>query len=314
MEVHKSLDNIPEFKNAVITIGTFDGVHRGHREIISNIVKSANQIEGESVIITFHPHPRNVIYPQEPVLNLHTLDEKIARLQLLGVHHVVVVPFSREFSEMEAEKYVSEFLIGIFKPKIIVFGYDHRYGKNRRGDITLLKSIAAKDNIVVHEIEKQTIVEITVSSTKIRNFLLEGNIQMANHLLGYNYQISGIVVKGDQIGRELGYPTANIQISDAEKLIPANGVYAVTAQLSKNEETFYGMMSIGYRPTFEGTAKTIEVHIFHFNRDIYGEHITVALSDFIRKEEKFNTRTELISAMDADKLYCETLFGIRISE
>ncbi|MFN3940615.1 MAG: bifunctional riboflavin kinase/FAD synthetase [Chitinophagales bacterium] len=314
MKVHKSLDHLPKFKNAVITIGTFDGVHRGHREIIRNIVKSAQTVNGESVIITFHPHPRRVISPEVPVLHLHTIDEKLWHLQQLGVDHVVVVPFSREFSEMDAEEYVHTFLIGRFKPKIIVFGYDHRYGKNRRGDITLLKSIAALDNIIVHEIGAQTIADITISSTKIRHHLLEGNIATANTLLGYSYHLSGIVVRGDQIGRELGYPTANMEIADSEKLIPAKGVYAITAQMNKEEKKWYGMMSIGNRPTFEGTSQTIEAHLFQFNRVIYGEHITVSLIELIRREEKFASRSALIAAMDADKIYCEKLFGIRLSE
>ncbi|MBP7399793.1 MAG: bifunctional riboflavin kinase/FAD synthetase, partial [Chitinophagales bacterium] len=289
-------------------IGTFDGVHNGHKVIIRNIVQSAKENDGESVIITFHPHPRNIINPQQALLHLNTIEEKLALLKDMGVDNVVVVPFSREFSEMEAEDYIKDFLIGKFQPKIIVFGYDHRFGKDRRGDIHLLKAIAKLDNITVHEVGKQEISDITISSTKIRNYLKEGNLHLANELLGYNYMMSGIVVRGDQIGRELGYPTANLQIQDTEKLIPANGIYAVKVSIRQNSNLFYGMMSIGTRPTFDGTDTRIEVHIFQLQEDIYGDTLTVEFIEFIRKEEKFINRETLQQAMAQDKEFCEILF------
>lgn len=309
MRIFRNLNDLPAFRNAVITIGTFDGVHSGHREIIRNIVQSANTNSGESIIITFHPHPRNVINPQQSVLHLNTIDEKLSLLEKLGVDNVIIVPFSREFSEMEAETYVSEFLIGKFQPSIIVFGYDHRFGRNRTGDIHLLKSIASLDGIEVHEIGKQTISDITISSTKIRKYLTEGNPALANELLGYKYMMSGVVVRGDQIGRELGYPTANMQIQDSEKLIPANGIYAVTATLPNDTEIKYGMMSIGMRPTFNGTRQRIEVHLFHLDANLYGDTITVYLEEFIRHEKKFESREALVEAMHQDKAFCEGYFG-----
>ncbi len=308
MRVFRNLDQLPQFSNAVITIGTFDGVHNGHKVIIRNIVQSAKENDGESVIITFHPHPRNIINPQQALLHLNTIEEKLALLKDMGVDNVVVVPFSREFSEMEAEDYIKDFLIGKFQPKIIVFGYDHRFGKDRRGDIHLLKAIAKLDNITVHEVGKQEISDITISSTKIRNYLKEGNLHLANELLGYNYMMSGIVVRGDQIGRELGYPTANLQIQDTEKLIPANGIYAVKVSIRQNSNLFYGMMSIGTRPTFDGTDTRIEVHIFQLQEDIYGDTLTVEFIEFIRKEEKFINRETLQQAMAQDKEFCEILF------
>lgn len=309
MRVFKNLDRLPKFSNAVITIGTFDGVHKGHKMIIRNIVQSARAIGGESIIITFHPHPRNIIHPQQQLLHLNTIDEKLALLQEMEVDNVVMVPFSREFSEMRAEDYVRDFLIGKFHPKIIVFGYDHRFGKDRRGDIHLLKSIASSDNIQVHEVDKQAIADITVSSTKIRNYLKEGNLQLANELLGYRYMMSGIVVRGDQIGRELGYPTANLQIQDSEKLIPMNGIYAVLVTLRQISKPLYGMMSIGTRPTFDGTDKRIEVYIFQWEADIYGEMLTVEFAAFIRHEKKFDDRNALQQAMAQDKAFCESLFA-----
>ncbi len=300
MIVVRDIHSIPASKNAVITIGTFDGVHKGHQEIIKQINSLAKEINGESIIITFYPHPRNVIQPGQPVFTLNTLDEKLELLSSLQVDKTVVVPFSREFSELDAQEYVSDFLIGKFNPKIIVFGYDHRFGKNRSGNIQLLREIAEQHNIRVVEISKQTIQDITVSSSKIRQALLSGDIKSATDSLGYNYSLSGLIIKGDQIGRQLGYPTANIHVNDENKLIPADGIYAV--KIKRKNEKYSGMMSIGMRPTFNGTSRRLEVNLFDFNRDIYGETLTVQFIDFLRKEEKFNSVNDLIQAMKNDKL------------
>jgi riboflavin kinase/FMN adenylyltransferase len=311
MQVYRDINSIPQSKNAVITIGTFDGVHKGHQAIVKQINFLANEINGESIIITFYPHPRTVIQPGQPVFTLNTLDEKLDLLSSLKVNNTVVVPFSREFSELDAQEYVNDFLIGKFNPKIIVFGYDHRFGKNRNGNIQLLREIAAQHKIRVVEISKQTIQDITISSSKIRQALLSGDIQSATDLLGYNYSISGLIIKGDQIGRLLGYPTANIHVNDESKLIPGDGVYAVKVNL-KNEN-YNGMMSIGMRPTFNGTSRRLEVNIFDFNRDIYGETLTVQFIDFMRKEERFNSVDDLIRAMKNDKIKTQHLLNITSS-
>lgn len=301
MRVFKDLNSIPAFKNSVITIGTFDGVHKGHQKIISKIVSAAKELEGESVIITFYPHPKQIIDPEKPVYHLNTLEEKLERLRSLGVDNVVVVPFSREFSEMDAADYAENFLIKKFSPAIIVFGYDHKFGRNRIGDIHLLKQIAATYSIRVEEISAQTIHDITVSSTSIRNYLLDGNIAEANALLGYSYPLTGLVVKGDQIGRTLNFPTANMHMHDAFKLIPADGVYIVKVALHNTAEHYHGLMSIGTRPTFNKTERRVEVYILNFNSTIYGEQITVEFLQFIRKDKKFNGVEDLIEAMEEDK-------------
>lgn len=301
MRVFRDLNSIPAFNNSVITIGTFDGVHKGHQKIINKIVSSAKELKGESVIITFYPHPKQIIDPEKPVYHLNTLEEKLERLRSLGVDNVVVVPFSREFSEMEAGDYAENFLIKKFSPAIIVFGYDHKFGRNRVGDIHLLKQIAENYNIRVEEISAQTIHDITVSSTSIRNYLLGGNIAEANTLLGYSYPLTGLVVKGDQIGRTLNFPTANMHMDDSFKLIPADGVYTVSVKFKNSESNYYGLMSIGNRPTFNKIERRVEVYILDFDNTIYGEEITVEFLQFIRRDKKFNGVAELIQAMEQDK-------------
>ena len=301
MQVFRDLKQLPQFANSVITIGMFDGVHSGHRDIIQKLIELAKETASETTIITFHPHPRHIIAPGQPVFYLTTLDEKLNILQSLNISNVIVVPFSREFSEMDAMDYAENFLIKNFNPKCIVFGYDHKFGKNREGDIHLLKSIAEKYHIRVEEIPAHIIDSLTVSSSKIRNFLLEGNISEANNLLGYAYPVSGIVVKGDQLGRTLGYPTANIHVEDEHKLIPGDGVYVVDVKLKHVNNHYYGLLNIGTRPTFNKTEKRIEVFIFDFDQTIYGEEITVKFLKFLRKDKKFNSADELVSAMDLDK-------------
>ncbi|MFN0274578.1 MAG: bifunctional riboflavin kinase/FAD synthetase [Chitinophagales bacterium] len=302
MQVFRELQNIKQFRNSVITIGTFDGVHKGHREIINKIISSAKEVNGESVIITFYPHPRNIIQPQQPVYYLTTLEEKLSLLEKLGVDNVIVVPFSREFSEMEAEDFAEDFLIKKFNPKIIVFGYDHKFGRNRKGDIHLLKQIAAKDHVQVEEISEQTINNITISSTQIRTCLKEGNIADANALLGYNYSLAGIVVKGDQIGRTIGFPTANLHIDDTQKLIPGDGVYVVKIFLKNNGTYHFGLLNIGNRPTFHKTEKRIETYILDFDKTIYGEEMQVEFLHFIRKDKKYDSAEMLIEAIGQDEI------------
>ncbi len=300
MQVIKDIHALPAFENSVITIGTFDGVHSGHIEIIHTITSAAKQIGGVSIIITFHPHPRHIISPEQPVYYLTTLQEKLVMLEKCGIDYVVVVPFSREFSEIEAEKYAEDFLIRKFNPSIIVFGYDHKFGKDRKGDIHLLKEIAARQHIRVEEIPAHVIDHLTVSSSKIRKFLLEGNVQEANELLGYPYTLSGPVVKGDQIGRTLGFPTANIFVEDKQKLIPAHGVYFVQVSLKNRPQKYSGLLSIGNRPTFNGTDLRIECFILDFNETIYGELLTVQFLQFIRTDKKFDSPEDLLHAMKED--------------
>ncbi len=303
MQVFKDINNLPAFHNSVISIGTFDGVHSGHAEIIHSITAAAKRVNGQSIIITFHPHPRHIISPESPVYYLTTLQEKIDMLQKYNIDVVVVVPFSREFSEIDAGDYAEHFLIKKFNPAIIVFGYDHKFGKDRNGDIHLLKNIAEKYSVKIEEIPAHIIDHLTVSSSKIRKFLMEGNVQEANELLGYPYQLSGHIVKGDQIGRTLGFPTANIYVEDVNKLIPADGVYLTEVKLKNYDVKLHGLLSIGNRPTFNKTEKRIEVNILNFDETIYGDTITIKFLQFIRKDKKFDSKEELITAMQKDKLF-----------
>ncbi|MFY0253984.1 bifunctional riboflavin kinase/FAD synthetase [Chitinophaga sp. 30R24] len=301
MQVHRDLDHLPEFRNAVITIGTFDGVHAGHRIIIRQLEQAAQDGNGETVIITFDPHPREVLLPTPNNIRLlTTLPEKIALLEKAGVHHLVVVPFTKAFSEMSARSYLEDFLIARFQPHTIIIGYDHRFGHNREGGLELLEAEQHLYGFKLIEIPQQIVQDLTVSSTKIRKSLQEGNIRLANELLGYQYFLSGAVVHGDKMGRQLGYPTANLQLADQRKLIPAEGIYAIQVQLNGSTTKLPAVMSIGFRPTFNGTDLRLEVHIFDFNEDIYGRELTVHFVEYIRANQKFDHINDLIAQMDKD--------------
>jgi riboflavin kinase/FMN adenylyltransferase len=300
MRVFRDLDHLPSFKNAVVTIGTFDGVHLGHQKLITRINTLAREHDGESIIVTFHPHPRLVINPEDTTLKLlNTTEEKVHLLSQYQVDNVVVVPFSRDFSEQEAEEYISDFLVNSFHPSYIVIGYDHRFGRNRSGDFALLEKCKERFGYHLEAITKEMLDDIAISSTNIRHALQQGNVTMANDLLGHHYTLSGIVVKGLQNGRKLGFPTANIQVADTNKLIPGTGIYAV--RVHYQNVVYNGMLSIGFNPTFEGKEQTIEVNILDFDKDIYGESLTLEFIQFIRHEKKFESIEELIKAIDNDK-------------
>lgn len=311
MQVHFQLDALPRFKNAVITIGTFDGVHTGHQSILKTLLEQAAQVNGESVVITFHPHPRRVLNNADAPSLLTSLDERIERFHEYGIDHLVIVPFDPSFSEMTADEYVEQFLVGNFHPKCIVIGYDHRYGKNRAGDFELLSELGKKYNYSVCEIPEKTLNDSRISSTHVRQALLTGNIKLANHLLSYPFQLEGMVVEGDKLGRTLGFPTANLYITDSDKIIPASGVYAVSVFLKGplGTRNFQGMMNIGYRPTVNGKERRIEVHIFSFDEVIYGEKLKVALLDYVRKEMKFSGLEALKEQLMHDKAMIENLLS-----
>jgi len=292
MNVYNNISELPGFNKAVITIGTFDGLHDGHRKIISQLKEVAKSINGTTVVITFFPHPRHVLSNTEnKVFILNTLEEKIALLRTEGIENLVIVPFTNEFSSMDAEAYISNFLVNSFHPHTIIIGYDHRFGKNRTGNFELLKEGEKKYGYEVVEITAQQLNDIAISSTKIRQKLSEGDVTAANSLLGYAYFFSGKVVQGDQLGRTIGFPTANLEIAEQEKLIPGNGVYAV--DVLKKDIKRKGMMNIGFRPTVGGIIRKIEVNIFDFNEDIYDQNITVFLKTKLRDERKFNGLEEL---------------------
>ena len=311
MQVHFQLDALPTFKNAVITIGTFDGVHTGHQSILKTLLEQAAQVNGESVVITFHPHPRRVLNNADAPSLLTSLDERIERFHEYGIDHLVIVPFDPSFSEMTADEYVEQFLVGNFHPKCIVIGYDHRYGKNRAGDFELLSELGKKYNYSVSEIPEKSLNDSRISSTHVRQALLTGNIKLANHLLSYPFQLEGMVVEGDKLGRTLGFPTANLYITDSDKIIPASGVYAVSVFLKGplGTRNFQGMMNIGYRPTVNGKERRIEVHIFSFDEVIYGEKLKVELLDYVRKEMKFSGLEALKEQLMHDKAMIENLLS-----
>ena len=308
MQVHIDVNSLPVFQHAVVTIGTFDGVHLGHRQIIRQLKEEAALIQGETVIITFHPHPRKIVREgQSPVPVLSTLSEKIALLEAEGIDHLVVVPFDETFAAQTAAEYVQYFLVEKFHPHTVIIGYDHRFGKGRAGDYHLLEAYGLQLGFMVKEIPEHILDEVTISSTRIREALLQTDIDTANHFLGYSYFFEGIVVKGNQLGRTIGFATANLQVEDAEKLIPGNGVYAVTVSLAG--ETFNGMMNIGLRPTVDGTKRVIEVHLLDFNRDIYGQLIKVTVQHYLRGEVKFSGLDALKEQLAKDKLAASAILN-----
>lgn len=308
MQIHKNLDQLPSFNNAVVTIGTFDGVHAGHRQIIDKMMSEARAVNGETVIITFHPHPRKVVSSTILGIRLiNTLEEKIELLEQLGIDHVVVVPFTDAFANQTAEDYIEHFLVKRFNPHTIIIGYDHRFGRERKGDYRLLELMVSRFDYQLKEIPKHILDEIAISSTRIREALLEGRIEIADKLLGYEFFFSGTVVDGDKLGRQLGYPTANIQMEDEEKIVPGNGIYAVYASVlnesNRNGETrLKGMMSIGFRPTVDGKKRVIEVNLFDFNQDIYGKTLRIYVKKYLREEIKFDSLEALIKQIDQDKI------------
>lgn len=307
MKIHTDISNLPSFKNAVITIGTFDGVHEGHKRVIGQLVEDAKEIDGESVIITFHPHPRKIV--SSSILGirlLNTIDERIELIDKLGVDHLVITPFTEVFANMAPESYVEQFLVAKFLPKTIIIGYDHRFGKDREGDINLLAQLQAKYNYNLIEIPKHILDNISISSTKIREALLKGDSKCANTLLGYHYFFEGEVVHGDKIGRTLGYPTANLKLYSDEKIVPTDGIYAVYADIVSTKELpsekYKGMMSIGFRPTVDGRRRVIEVNLFDFDQEIYGETVRVYVKKYLRKEIKYDNLNELVTQIGQDKI------------
>jgi riboflavin kinase/FMN adenylyltransferase len=299
MQIHNSTYISPT-NNTVLTIGSFDGVHLGHKKIIEIVQKEAVGNNGEAVVITFEPHPRTITQPNALLHIITTASEKVQLLTQFHIAHLVVYPFSTAFAELSAEAYIEDFIIKKFAPKIIVIGYDHHFGKNRDGNIKMLAKYAAKGFFKLIEIEEQTIQQAGISSTKIRNALLYGEIEKANQLLGYAYFFTGTVVKGKQLGRTIGFKTANLQLQHNSKLIPGNGVYVV--QVQWDNLTLQGMMNIGTRPTVDGTNRTIEVHILNFDAEIYDEELSITILSRLRNEQKFDGLISLKHQLEKDKL------------
>lgn len=328
MKVHKDLGQLPIFKDAVVTIGTFDGVHTGHQQIIQQLKDEAAKIDGEKVIITFHPHPRKVIGASSKEIKLiNTLDEKTELLAAKGIDHLVIVPFTQAFSELTAEEYVRDFLIAKFHPHTIIIGYDHRFGKERKGDYHLLEDCCSVYSYALKEIPVHVLNAVSVSSTRIREAIAHGEIESANRLLGYDFFFEGTVIEGNELGRTIGYPTANLKTESEEKIVPGDGVYVVELSIVNrqwsveadnanniqssftNHHSLKGMMNIGYRPTVDGAKKTIEVNIFDFNEDIYGKALRVYVKKYLRGEQKFSSLDALKDQLAKDKMQTIAYFA-----
>lgn len=304
MHIYHHISELESLSNSIVTIGTFDGVHLGHQKIINRLVELKQKQGGETVLFTFDPHPRKILFPEQKDLKLiTTTTEKCELLKQYGIDHVLVFPFTKEFSQMNAGDYVSDIISKGLKTKTLVIGYDHRFGSNREGSIETLKQLAPVYNFEVEEISAQEINQLNISSTRIRKAIEEGDIETANNYLGYAFFITGEVVKGKQLGRTIGYPTANIFVEDQDKLIPKIGVYAVNVIL--HDAVYKGMLSIGYNPTTDKDHNIkIEVNIFNFDQDIYGKELKLEFVKRIRDEKKFANLEELKQALANDKIAC----------
>lgn len=330
MRIYYHTDELPLFRKAVVTIGTFDGVHTGHAQILEQLREEAARIGGETVIVTFFPHPRKVVHGGSgDVKLLNTLEEKIQLLSWQQVDHLVVVPFTEAFSQLTAEEYIREFLLKKFRPHTVIIGYDHRYGKGRQGDYHLLEQFSLSEGFILQEIPVHLLDAVSVSSTRIREAIGQADIDAANQLLGYPYFFSGEVTEGRRLGRTIGYPTANLVVGDSEKLIPADGVYAVEVSIVPGDTItltaptmveapavapwedirYQGMMNIGVRPTVDGRERTVEVNIFGLDEDLYGKELRVMVRKWLRGEVKFGGIDALKVQLGIDRQNALAAFG-----
>tara|TARA_B110000503_G_scaffold143731_1_gene247731 strand:- start:1108 stop:2034 length:927 start_codon:yes stop_codon:yes gene_type:complete len=304
VKVYKGLEEFEKLKNAIVTTGTFDGVHQGHRKIVNRLIGVAKKNKGESVLLTFFPHPRMVLQPDSDLKLINTIDEKIELLREVGIDHLIIHPFTKEFSRTTSLEFVRDLLVNKIGTTKLVIGYDHHFGRNREGSFEHLKEFGPIYGFEVEEISVQDVDNVNVSSTKVRKALEDGEVDVAANYLGYSFFLQGVVVHGQKIGRELGYPTANIEIQNPYKLIPANGIYAV--KVNVGNKMYNGMLNIGTRPTIEHSdIVSVEVHLFDFSEDIYGKELTVSFVQRIRSEKKFDNREALIAEMKKDKVRVE---------
>ncbi len=306
MKTHTSISEFSSPNGTVLTIGTFDGFHIGHQKIVNRVIEVAQTKKLDSIVLTFFPHPRMVLQKESTIKLIHTIDERIKILSHTNLTHLIVQQFTKNFSRLTAAEFVQDVLVKQLNIKHIIIGYDHRFGKNRTATIADLKQFGKQFGFEVEEISAQEIQEVSVSSTKIRNAILEGNLQIANQYLGIPFQLNGKVVKGKGIGKTINYPTANIQIVEDYKIIPKNGVYIATAKVLG--KTVNGMMNIGTNPTVNGNKRTIEINLFNFNTDIYNQKIEVTVLKRMRDEQKFKSVTELQQQLQQDKQQALTYF------
>lgn len=310
LNVFPSISEFNSTKKTIVTIGTFDGVHIGHQKIIEKLIQETKKADCESLILTFFPHPRMVLNGSSSIKLLNTINEKSILLEKMGLDNLVVHPFDKKFSNLSAEEFVKTILVDSFNLKKIIIGYDHRFGNNRAANIDDLISFGKKYDFEVEQISAQEIDSVSVSSTKIRDAITDGNMIVANEFLGYDYILSGKIITGKQLGRTIGFPTANIKIEENYKLIPKNGVYIVKSHLQ--EKTVFGIMNIGLNPTVNGEDLSIEVHFLDFEADLYNKNITVSVIARIRDEQKFTSIDLLKAQIQEDKNYAISFIKIRI--
>lgn len=299
MKLFHSINDFRSTKKTILTLGTFDGVHIGHKKILEKITQNTQDGKYESLVLTFFPHPRMVLQEKSEIKLLNTITEKTNLLEKTGIENLVIHPFNESFSRLTAEEFVSSILVDQFHIQKIIIGHDHRFGRNRTADINDLIAFGEQYGFEVEQISAQEIKDVSVSSTKIRKALTEGDMNLANEYLDYEYFLTGTVVKGKQLGRTIGFPTANLKIEEEYKLIPKNGVYIVKSTI--NEKVVYGMMNIGLNPTVGGQSQSIEIHFLDFNQDIYDLEIAVSLLQYIREEQKFGSVTLLKEQLEDDK-------------
>lgn len=300
MRIFRELEGLPTFNNAILTLGTFDGVHKGHHAILELVEKWKRKVNGESILLTFWPHPRMVLQPDNNDLKLlNTIDEKIALLEEAGLDNLIIIPFTLQFSRLSYLDFVRDIIVNKLHTKVLVIGHDHHFGKNREGSFEQLSECAPIYNFELVQSPAEEVDGLSISSTKIRNAIIEGNMMKATQFLGYPYSITGVVEHGDQRGRTIGYPTANIKIEEDYKLLPALGVYAVLVE--SDGLRYKGMANLGYRPTFNGKDKRLEVNIFYFDFDVYGQKLSIFFMDKLRNELNFAGLDELKNQLSLDK-------------
>ena len=307
MKIYKSIDEYNESKSSVVTIGTFDGVHKGHQKIFKKVINASKQSNLSSVVLSFFPHPRIILNKYNDIKMIDTLDEKIDHLEKIGIDHLIIHPFDKKFSLLSADQFIKEYLVEKLKLKHIVIGYDHRFGKGREASVTDLKEYSREFNFVVDEIDAQEIEKIAISSTKIRNSINAGDLKTTKTYLGRFFNITGKVVKGDGLGKQINYPTANISIEENYKIIPKDGVYYIKTRI--DNKLFNGMMNIGHRPTIGAKEKSIEVYLFNFDRDIYDKIISIDVVEKIRDEKKFSSIEALKTQLARDEEHCLKLIN-----
>ena len=300
MNVFFDIEKFKTVRNAVVTIGTFDGVHRGHQEILKNMVNRAKELDGESVVVTFYPHPRQVLSHDSGIRFISTQEEKISHLEALGIDNLIIIKFTKEFDAIPSEDFIKDYLVKNIQPAVLIIGYDHHFGKGRTGDFDMLYELGSQYHFKVEKIQEQDVDNVAVSSTKIRHFLENGDIKHANMLLGYEFSYTGKVIHGQQVGHKMGYPTANIDVAEEFQLIEKQGVYATFAEI--DGKSYPAMTYIGKRPTMhDNRPQSIETYIISFDGDLYDKEIKIRFVDFVRDDKKFDNFEALKRQISIDE-------------